>query len=295
MATWNLSPQYKKSAVEKMFFYKDSKCITIEQGFRWANFKVESDERPLTDSELVNEDGYELSCIENDECWEMWDMTDGCWLDIEAARDNTTKEDVAEFEAAWEEDSYEGVEAIGWSQDDTEYYYYGPLMLTNEDTGEEFLGEPEEDVSVGGVPVSSPEVMQQAITELKDTLDQLAEDIGGIDEDPQADCPHCHWEGPMGEVKFIDGKFYCPSCEKPFGTREERDAMLAEKEPELTEWYPASINPVRKGTYQVLGQEEEVSWPFPSNIIAGTWDGKKWDVSVSMNVVKWRGLSKESK
>jgi hypothetical protein len=146
MATWKLSPQYKKSAVEKMFFYKDGKCITIEQGFRWATFSVQSDERPLTDDELKNEDGYELGCIDNDESWEMWDMTDGCWLEIEAGYGDTTKEDVAEFTAAWEEDRYEGVEAIGWSQDDTEYYYYGPLELTNEDTGEVFQGEPENPV-----------------------------------------------------------------------------------------------------------------------------------------------------
>jgi hypothetical protein len=74
----------------------------------------------------------------------MWDMTDGCWLDIEAGYGDTTEEDVAEFTAAWERDSYEGVEAIGWSQDDTEYYYYGPLELTNEDTGEVFRGEPDD-------------------------------------------------------------------------------------------------------------------------------------------------------
>jgi hypothetical protein len=144
MTTWKLSPQYKKSAVEKMFFYKDGKCITIEQGFRWATFSVESDVRPLTDDELRNEDGYELGCIDNDESWEMWDMTDGCWLDIEAGNSETTSTDVEEFEAAWGEDSYEAVEALGWSQTDTEYFYYGPLALTNEDTGEEFLGEPEE-------------------------------------------------------------------------------------------------------------------------------------------------------
>ena len=43
MATWKLSPQYKKSAVEKMFFYKDGKCITIEQRFSWDTFNVHSD------------------------------------------------------------------------------------------------------------------------------------------------------------------------------------------------------------------------------------------------------------
>jgi hypothetical protein len=144
MATWNLSPQHKKSAIEKMFFYKDGKCITVEQGFRWATFTVQSDERPLTDDELKNPDGYELGCIDNDECWEMSDMIDGCWLEISAENSNTTEEDVEEFEKAWEEDGYNGVEDIGWSNDDTEYYYHGPLELSNEDTGEVFQGEPSE-------------------------------------------------------------------------------------------------------------------------------------------------------
>lgn len=137
MATWSLSPEYKKNAVEKMFFYKEGKVITMEQGYRWATFKVESDTRPLTTEELKNEDGYELASIDNDESWEMWDMMDGCWMDVEGGA-GVTDEELEAFNNAWEEEFYEGVEALGWSQDDTEYYYYGPLKLTNEDTGEEF-------------------------------------------------------------------------------------------------------------------------------------------------------------
>lgn len=232
MATWKLSPQYKKSAVEKMFFYKEGKVITVEQGFRWATFNVESDERPLTDLELVNEDGYELGCIDNDESWEMWDMTDGCWLDIEAGNDKTTDEDVEAFEAAWEEDSYTGVEAIGWSNDDTEYYYYGPLELTNEDTGEVFQGESQDKPTVQDSPELSFSEKLEIIQEIED----------------------------------------------------EKSAY--------TDWFPVSINPVRNGTYQVLAEEHETAWPFQSNIIAGTWDGKKWDVGNI--VVKWRGLTKET-
>lgn len=235
MATWNLSPQYKKSAVEKMFFYKDGKCITIEQGFRWATFKVDSDTRPLTDEELKNEDGYELGCIDNDESWEMWEMMDGCWLDIEAGSD-VTPEELAEFEAAWEEDSYCGVEEKGWSNDDTEYYYHGPLELTNEDTGEVFQGEPDENISVSGVPHAT-------------------------NTDNPVDFPELDW-APL------------PEDDKPV----------------TTDWFPANIDPVRNGTYQVLETELEQSWPFESNIKAAVWNGKKWD---NKNVVKWRGLSND--
>jgi hypothetical protein len=224
MTTWKLSPQYKKSAVEKMFFYKEGKTITIEQGYRWATFSIESDVCPMSTAELKNEDGYDL-----DGDWEMWDMIDGCWIDIEAGNEKTTDEDVEAFSELWNEDGFEGVESAGWSQDDCEYYYFGPLELTNEDTGEVFKGEPDSPAMQIDLEASTP-------------LEEIEE---AIEED------------------------------NPY-----------------TDWYPASINPVRNGTYQVLAEEEEVAWPFQSNIIAGTWDGEKWDVS---GVVKWRGLSKEPK
>lgn len=232
-----------------MFFRKENMVISIEQGFRWADFSVESDERPLTDEELVNEDGYELGCIDNDECWEMWEMMDGCWLDIDRANSHVSDEEFEAFEAAWEEDSYEGVEALGWSNDDTEYHYHGPLVLTNEDTGEVFYGEPP-------TPV-------QAI-------------------DPDASIS-------KEEIKeFVEG--YADFVEN---MSDEEWEDLGKDDNPYTDWFPASINPVRVGTYQVLDCEQETAWPFQSNILAGTWDGKKWDISVSTTVVKWRGLAKD--
>ena len=213
-----------------MFFFKDGKVITLEQGFRWATFKVESDERPLTDEELKNEDGYELSFIANDESWEMCEMIDGCWLDIESGNSKTTDEDVEKFTEAWEEDGYEGVEALGWSQDECEYFYYGPLELTNEDTGQVFQGEPENGPTVQDSPELSFEEKLEIIREIE-------------------------------EEKSL-----------------------------ITEWYPASINPFRVGTYQVLETELEEKWPFVSNVTPAVWDGKKWD---NKNVVKWRGLTED--
>lgn len=262
MATWNLSPQYKKSAVEKMFFYKDGMIISIEQGFRWANFTVESDERPLTDEELKNEDGYELGCIDNDECWEMSDMTDGCWLDIARENDKVTDEEFDAFEAAWEEDGYNGVEDIGWSNDDTEYYYYGPLELTNEDTGEVFQGEPDENVSVSGVPhVTNTSNPIDFPTQVKDFVDGYAERLENMSDE--------EWEN-LDEDSFD----WTP---------------IEEEKPVVTDWYPASIKPARTGAYQILQEENETKWPFSSNIMRAEWNGKKWD----KDVVKWRGLNED--
>jgi hypothetical protein len=226
MATWTLSPQYKKSAVERQYWSKDGKVIIREEGFRWATFYVESDERPLSDQELQNPDGYELGSIDNDESWELDNMTDGCWADSEAGR-NCTEQDLEEFDEAWEEDSFEGVEALGWYNDETEYWYYGPLELTNSDTGQVFQGKPEQ----------SQEKTEQ---QLKAELDELIATMPEVPED--------------------------------------------DEHPPVTDWFPISVNPVRKGRYEVTDHKAP-NWPFPQY---ANWDGNAWDHS---EIVSWRGLA----
>lgn len=251
MATWELTSEWKKSAVERQFWYKDDKVIIREEGYRWGTFTVESDTMPLTYEELRNEDGYELGSIDNDECWELVDMIDGCWADTEKGR-NCTDEDLEEFEEAWEEDYYEGVEAKGWTQDDTEYFFTsGALKLTNLDTGEEFSG------SVDPATIVHTIDLTEAITV------EVAPELSPILNE---------------EAKW------------PFFT----DVLAAiEEESVLTDWFPADIDPVRKGEYQVIFDKEEVKWPFESNVHAAEWDGKKWDVPAAKKVVQWRGLAKD--
>jgi hypothetical protein len=62
---------------------------------------------------------------------------------VEEKVDKLSDEDRKAIEAAWDEDFYDGMESLGWSNDDTEYHFHGPLRLENEDTGEVFEGEPE--------------------------------------------------------------------------------------------------------------------------------------------------------
>jgi len=133
MATWKLSTDYKKNAIERQFWYKDGKMIIREDGYRWGIFTTESDEKPNID--LHNEHGYEIG--EDDYEWELWSLEDGCWADWEYP-DEMTDEEREEIENAWDDDFYEGVENLGWSNDDTEYTLQGPLRLTNVETGEEF-------------------------------------------------------------------------------------------------------------------------------------------------------------
>lgn len=162
MATWELTTEWKKSSVERQFWYKDDKCIIREEGYRWATFTIESDERPLTDEELRNEDGYELDwCEAADSSWEMVDMIDGCWADTEKGR-NCTDEDLEQFEEAWEENYYEGVEELGWTHDDTEYYFTsGPLKLTNTDTGREYSGSVDPTTLVHAFELPTEEVLPE--------------------------------------------------------------------------------------------------------------------------------------
>jgi hypothetical protein len=128
MATWILKTLHKKNAVEKQFWYKDGKVIIREEGYRWGEFFCESDEQPEID--LNNADGYNLS--ESDYDWELTSLDDGCWADWTFPED-MTEEEQAEIESAWEEEYFEGMEELGWSQDDTEYILQGPLELSDED------------------------------------------------------------------------------------------------------------------------------------------------------------------
>jgi hypothetical protein len=126
VATWILKTLHKKSAVERQFWYKDSKTIIREEGYRWGEFYCESDERPEID--LVNADGYNLS--ESDYDWELTSLDDGCWADWTFSEDITEQEQ-AEIDAAWDE--VDGMEELGWRNDDTDYILQGPLELSDED------------------------------------------------------------------------------------------------------------------------------------------------------------------
>jgi hypothetical protein len=128
MATWILKTLHKKNAVERQFWYKGGKVVIREEGYRWGEFYCESDEQPEID--LDNADGYNLN--ESDYDWELTSLDDGCWADWTFPED-MTEEEQSEIETAWEEEYFEGMEELGWSQDDTEYILQGPLELSDED------------------------------------------------------------------------------------------------------------------------------------------------------------------
>ena len=128
MTTWKLSTASKKNAVEKQYWTKEGVTIIREEGYRWGTFYCESDEQP--DIDLVNDDGYEIGQDEYE--WELESLDDGCWADWEFP-DDITEEEREEIENAWEENYFEGMEELGWSNDDTDYILQGPLELSDEE------------------------------------------------------------------------------------------------------------------------------------------------------------------
>lgn len=136
MAIWKITNHNKKNAVERQFWIKDGFTIIKDEGFRWGIWTCESDQQP--DIDLDNPDGYELMTTDYD--WEMQEMIDGSWVEW-VFPDAMDEEERERIQALWDEDYFEGLESDGWSNDETEHWIYGPIQLTNEDTGEEYLGE----------------------------------------------------------------------------------------------------------------------------------------------------------
>lgn len=135
MPIWKITNLNKKSAVEKQFWIKDGVTVIKEEGFRWGIWTCENDDQP--DIDLDNPDGYEL--MSTDYEWEMEEMIDGSWVDWTFPED-MDEEEQERIQELWNEDSFEGLEGDGWINDETEHWIYGPIKLTNEETGEEFLG-----------------------------------------------------------------------------------------------------------------------------------------------------------
>lgn len=118
---YKVSTVEKKNVVEKESFTKDGKFAIIKQGYRWGYFTT--DEKP----DLENYDSEEgLMIYDYDVVDHSFD--DGCWIDFEYD-DELTEEEQAAFENAFNEDWYEGVEAAGWEQDETEVIFYGELEV----------------------------------------------------------------------------------------------------------------------------------------------------------------------
>ena len=135
MARWQISNYYKKNVVDRQFWHNEDREFVRDEGYRWGTWECESEERP--DIDLDNPDGYELTATEYD--WDLVDMLDGSWSEwtYDTSFDQEEKD---QLEAAWDELGYEGLENLDYMMNESEQWIYGPILLKNLDTGEEWHG-----------------------------------------------------------------------------------------------------------------------------------------------------------
>ena len=127
MATWILTTVEKKSVEEIEFWSKDGKTIKRSTGFRWGKVYCESDEKP--DIDLENPEGISVFDCGHD--FELDSLDDG-WSDDVEYPDDLDEEEQERMNELWDEDAYEAWEGEGWSNDDSETWFYGPLDLKEE-------------------------------------------------------------------------------------------------------------------------------------------------------------------
>lgn len=112
MATWKVTPLWKKSIIERQEWLKDDQRLIVETGWRWGSFEVYTDD----DTPPVLEPGVDMfDC--GYEC-EMIETNDGCWE--EHLYDECDSETVEWLEEFLEENSVFDLEEHGWNPGDCE-------------------------------------------------------------------------------------------------------------------------------------------------------------------------------
>lgn len=113
MVTWSVTPQWKKSIIERQEWTKDGNTFIFELGWRWGEFHVytEDDTPPELEAGVsILDCGYESELVEtSDGCWDDYDYSD-C--------DDETREWLEEF---LEENSVFELEEHGWVMSECEF------------------------------------------------------------------------------------------------------------------------------------------------------------------------------
>ena len=125
MASWRVSPLWKKSIIEYNHMIKDDNEFIVETGWRGGSFYVytDDDNRPNLEPgvDILN-CGYESEMIETfDGCWEEHHYDD-C--------DDETREWIEEFV---EENSIFDLEEHGWNTCDCEMFIECELEITKDE------------------------------------------------------------------------------------------------------------------------------------------------------------------
>lgn len=122
MATWRVTPLWKKSIIEYNHMIKDDNELIIETGWRGGSFYVYTDDD--TPPEL--EPGVDIMNCGYDS--EMIETFDGCWEEIHY--DDVDDETREWLEGFLEDNSYFDLEEHGWFFSDCEFIIDCDMEIT---------------------------------------------------------------------------------------------------------------------------------------------------------------------
>ena len=159
MATWTIKTHYKKSCEQHEHYVQrnGNGRILVTDGFRFCEYTIETNDDNFPQFEFIEvpggdgkRDSLDLNSLygDNIESCELVEMFDGgCWGDIEIeGLEEDEEEELREFIS--EEGAYALEDEGDWYLEDTEVYVWGPLSVTNDETGEERIIIADEDGNV---------------------------------------------------------------------------------------------------------------------------------------------------
>jgi hypothetical protein len=110
MALWKVTPDWKKSVIERQYWTKDGKTIVHDIGWRWGEFIIETED----DVKPELEAGVNIFDYQCDD----WSTDDGCWEETDM--DSLDDEQREKVELFLEENSIFDLEEDGWYMDECE-------------------------------------------------------------------------------------------------------------------------------------------------------------------------------
>lgn len=159
MATWTIKTHYKKSCEQHEHYVQrnGNGRILVTDGFRFCEYTIETNDDNFPQFEFIEvpggdgkRDSLDLNSLygDNIESCELVEMFDGgCWGDVEIeGLEEDEEEELREFIS--EEGAYALEDEGDWYLEDTEVYVWGPLSVTNDETGEERIIIADEDGNV---------------------------------------------------------------------------------------------------------------------------------------------------
>jgi len=131
MAVWTLMPVNKKSIEEVTFWTKDNMTIAFRHGWRGGSVTLVTTDDNAPDIDLEGNDELNVYDLVDDHVVsvDLDSFWDGCWAEWDWNEQDLSSEEQEEIEEAWNEDGHDGLEELGWTEDDCEAYFYGELSL----------------------------------------------------------------------------------------------------------------------------------------------------------------------